>query len=159
MSPWWCGGGIEGSDTPTAQVGRAGFHSLYTPLLLPSPRLVEGYGLTETTAVATLVHINDPTNYHVGMPSTGGELKLVDVPDMNYSSSVMHASNPHAATLNRSPCCAAYLKSTRLGILLGADGATVRRGVRSRPPRLQGLLQDGRQDCGSHRCGLLVPHR
>ena len=49
-------------------------------------RMVEGYGLTESTAVASLCHINDASNFHVGMPSTGAELKLQDVPDMNYTS-------------------------------------------------------------------------
>jgi len=66
-----------------------------------SARMVEGYGLTETTAVSSMVHINDPTNFHVGMPSTGAELKLVDVPDMNYFSSTVP---PCGEICVRGPC-------------------------------------------------------
>jgi len=64
-------------------------------------RMVEGYGLTETTAVSALVHIDDPTNFHVGMPSTSSELKLVDVPDMNYYSSTIP---PCGEICVRGPC-------------------------------------------------------
>jgi len=49
-------------------------------------RFLEGYGLTETCASCTLAHPDDATNHHVGMVSTSAELKLVDVPDMNYFS-------------------------------------------------------------------------
>lgn len=52
-------------------------------------RFLEGYGLTETCASCTLAHPDDPTNYHVGMPGTSSEIKLVDVPDMNYLASTV----------------------------------------------------------------------
>ena len=50
-------------------------------------RMLEGYGLTETVATLTATHPDDLSNAHVGMPSTGAQIKLVDVPEMNYVSS------------------------------------------------------------------------
>lgn len=50
----------------------------------------EGYGQTETTA-ASFVTFKGDTNYGiVGGPNSATEFKLVDVPEMNYST----ASNP-----------------------------------------------------------------
>jgi len=49
--------------------------------------VIQGYGLTETTAVLTMQDPNDVTSGHVGMPSVVVEVKLVDVPEMGYTSS------------------------------------------------------------------------
>ncbi|XP_055344354.1 long-chain-fatty-acid--CoA ligase 5-like [Paramacrobiotus metropolitanus] len=46
--------------------------------------ILEGYGQTECTAGATLSVIGDNTTDHVGPPMPGVEVKLVDVPDMEY---------------------------------------------------------------------------
>lgn len=48
--------------------------------------ILEGYGLTETTAASTVTKPEDPESGHVGGPVHSIELKLVDVPDSNYNS-------------------------------------------------------------------------
>jgi long-chain acyl-CoA synthetase len=49
-------------------------------------RIIEGYGLTETAAAATISHPDDASNGHVGIPTICSEIKLVDVPEMDYRS-------------------------------------------------------------------------
>ena len=44
----------------------------------------EGYGLTETTAGGTVCKYPDMTSGFVGGPARAVELKLIDVPEMNY---------------------------------------------------------------------------
>jgi long-chain acyl-CoA synthetase len=46
----------------------------------------QGYGLTETISAIFLQRPHDPNSGHVGGPFGSCELKLVDVPDMNYRS-------------------------------------------------------------------------
>lgn len=46
----------------------------------------EGYGQTENTAPATITWGSDPTVGHVGPPYPTLDIKLVDVPDMKYTS-------------------------------------------------------------------------
>ena len=46
----------------------------------------EGYGQTECGAPATLTWTKDPTSGHVGSPYPTLEVKLVDAPEMNYTS-------------------------------------------------------------------------
>lgn len=48
--------------------------------------VVQGYGLTENFAGATISYGADSTVGHVGTPLTCTEIKLVDVPEMNYTS-------------------------------------------------------------------------
>ena len=50
-------------------------------------KFVEGYGLSETAAAATICHPEDVSNFHVGMPCMCCEIKLEDVPEMSYQSS------------------------------------------------------------------------
>lgn len=47
--------------------------------------LSQGYGLTETTSAAFLMHPSDTTTGHVGGPVCSVEYKLVDVPEMEYT--------------------------------------------------------------------------
>lgn len=47
-------------------------------------QLLEGYGQTETTAVITCGIPGDMSPGNVGSLMPGVEMKLVDVPDMNY---------------------------------------------------------------------------
>ncbi|ETV75174.1 hypothetical protein, variant 2 [Aphanomyces astaci] len=51
-----------------------------------SCRVEEGYGLTETGAATTLSHIDIPTGAHVGIPVANVQVRLADVPEMNYTS-------------------------------------------------------------------------
>jgi len=48
--------------------------------------LVEGYGQTESCASSFISHIEVPSFGHVGGPLNCVELKVVDVPEMNYTS-------------------------------------------------------------------------
>ena len=48
--------------------------------------IIEGYGQTECAAPATLTWMMDPHSGHVGAPIPSCDVKLVDVPDMNYTS-------------------------------------------------------------------------
>jgi len=48
--------------------------------------VLEGYGQTETCAASTLTSIDDKTSGHVGAPVSSNDVKLVDVPEMNYTS-------------------------------------------------------------------------
>ncbi|KAF0539744.1 acetyl-CoA synthetase-like protein [Gigaspora margarita] len=47
---------------------------------------IQGYGQTESTGSATKVLIGDPITSHVGAPTPCAEIKLVDVPSLNYYS-------------------------------------------------------------------------
>ena len=46
--------------------------------------MVEAYGQTEVTGACTITHYNDPSNGHVGGVLATCELRLEDVPEMNY---------------------------------------------------------------------------
>lgn len=46
--------------------------------------MIEAYGQTECSGVATFVDMQDPDNGHVGGVNTCCEIMLEDVPDMNY---------------------------------------------------------------------------
>lgn len=46
----------------------------------------EGYGLTETSTGGFLSRVEDISTGHVGGPTTAVEVKLKDVPEMNYTS-------------------------------------------------------------------------
>lgn len=46
--------------------------------------ILQGYGLTECAAAATLSEKNDLNNNHVGIPLCDIKIKLIDVPELNY---------------------------------------------------------------------------
>lgn len=48
--------------------------------------VLEGYGQTETSAGATITEVGDYSIGHVGVPFPCNDVKLVDVPEMNYRS-------------------------------------------------------------------------
>ncbi|KAK1279203.1 Long chain acyl-CoA synthetase 6, peroxisomal [Acorus gramineus] len=48
--------------------------------------VVEGYGMTETSCVISTMEEGDTLTGHVGPPNPCCEIKLVDVPEMNYTS-------------------------------------------------------------------------
>ena len=64
-------------------------------------KFVEGYGLSETAAAATICHPEDVSNFHVGMPCMCCEIKLQDVPEMLYMSS---NALPAGEVCVRGPC-------------------------------------------------------
>ncbi|GLU08851.1 hypothetical protein SLE2022_257360 [Rubroshorea leprosula] len=49
-------------------------------------QVVEGYGMTETSCVISRIDESDNLSGHVGSPNPACEVKLVDVPEMNYTS-------------------------------------------------------------------------
>ncbi|XVF63164.1 hypothetical protein PTKIN_Ptkin09bG0066500 [Pterospermum kingtungense] len=49
-------------------------------------QLVEGYGMTETSCIISCMDAADMLSGHVGSPNPACEIKLVDVPEMNYTS-------------------------------------------------------------------------
>ncbi|KAI3701985.1 hypothetical protein L6452_27532 [Arctium lappa] len=48
--------------------------------------VIEGYGMTETSCVITIMEDGDNLSGHVGSPNPACEVKLADVPEMNYTS-------------------------------------------------------------------------
>ncbi|XP_062084757.1 long chain acyl-CoA synthetase 7, peroxisomal-like [Humulus lupulus] len=48
--------------------------------------VIEGYGMTETSCVISIMDEGDTLSGHVGSPSSACEIKLVDVPEMKYTS-------------------------------------------------------------------------
>ncbi|RLM69582.1 long chain acyl-CoA synthetase 6, peroxisomal-like isoform X1 [Panicum miliaceum] len=48
--------------------------------------VIEGYGMTETSCIISAMDIGDKSIGHVGSPISSCEVKLVDVPEMNYTS-------------------------------------------------------------------------
>lgn len=51
-----------------------------------SAPLLEGYGQTESTGALSITNGDDPVVRHVGGPTANCEIKLVDIPEMNYLS-------------------------------------------------------------------------
>ncbi|KAK3136107.1 hypothetical protein QOZ80_5BG0428200 [Eleusine coracana subsp. coracana] len=51
-----------------------------------SCEVLEGYGMTETSCVVSMMNVGDKLIGHVGSPNPSCEVKLVDVPEMNYTS-------------------------------------------------------------------------
>ncbi|KAB1212528.1 Long chain acyl-CoA synthetase 7, peroxisomal [Morella rubra] len=49
-------------------------------------QVIEGYGMTETSSVISIMDEGDTLSSHVGSPNPACEIKLVDVPEMNYIS-------------------------------------------------------------------------
>lgn len=49
-------------------------------------KVVQGYGMTETAAALSATNENDVRLGHVGPPTRANEIKLVDIPDMEYFS-------------------------------------------------------------------------
>lgn len=49
--------------------------------------VIEGYGMTETSAGSFTTLLNDPVTGHVGGPQPNVKIRLKDIPEMGYSSS------------------------------------------------------------------------
>jgi len=67
-----CGGAPLSADT----------HDFVSVVFCP---VQQGYGATETSGAASISAWDDPSCGHVGAPVCNVELKLVSVPDMNYT--------------------------------------------------------------------------
>lgn len=52
--------------------------------------IVEGYGMTETSAASFTTYIGDPETGHVGGPLQNVKIRLRDIPEMNY----LHTNDP-----------------------------------------------------------------
>ncbi|KAJ3106374.1 hypothetical protein HK100_003736, partial [Physocladia obscura] len=68
-----------------------------------SCHVYEGYGLTETCSSLTVTDISDSTPNQVGAPVPGSEVKLVDVPEMNYFASGKHFNKAKGEICVRGP--------------------------------------------------------
>ena len=74
--------------------------------------VIEGYGMTETACTITLTHPDDTSCGHVGGPLPCCEIKLADLPEMNYLNSdrpyprgeVSVASLQYSVP-SQNPCC------------------------------------------------------
>ena len=75
------GGKIEFMVTGSAPIDREVLALLKVCFACP---ILEGYGLSETSAAATASHKDDPNLGHVGGPVRCNKLRLKDVPEMNY---------------------------------------------------------------------------
>lgn len=77
------GGRVRAIVTGSAPIGDKTLTFLRAAFGVP---VFEGYGQTECTAAATLTLPGDSSSGQVGPPLVCGEVKLFDVPDMNYFS-------------------------------------------------------------------------
>ncbi|DBA03110.1 TPA: hypothetical protein N0F65_003357 [Lagenidium giganteum] len=83
---------------------------------------IEGYGLTECVAAATASHASIPNGNNVGVPYPGVQVRLQDVPDMNYTSD--DQPRPRGEVLVKGPCVfKGYFKAPeQTAEMLDADG-------------------------------------
>ena len=63
--------------------------------------VVEGYGMTETACLISMTPLGDPTSGHVGPPNPACEVKLADLPEMNYTNA--DHPNPRGEICVRGP--------------------------------------------------------
>ena len=77
------GGRVRHMITGSAPISKEILNFLKIAFCCP---INEGYGQTECAAAASLTWSQDPTNGHVGAPYPSCEFKLVDVPEMKYTS-------------------------------------------------------------------------
>jgi len=83
----------------------------------------EGYGQTEATACVCMSLCGDMSAGHVGPPIDSCEVKLVDVPEMRYTSTDVPL--PRGEVCIRGPCVfAGYYKSDELTYVLLCDVST-----------------------------------
>ncbi|DAZ93918.1 TPA: hypothetical protein N0F65_010120 [Lagenidium giganteum] len=84
--------------------------------------MFECYGLTETAAVATAATYTMPTGNHVGAPYPGVQVRLQDVPDMNYTSE--DKPRPRGEVLVKGPCVfkGYYNAPEQTAEMIDADG-------------------------------------
>jgi long-chain acyl-CoA synthetase len=64
----------------------------------------EGYGMTETSCTISVTRPDDPTTGHVGPPLPCVEVKLVDIPEMNYTTNDKPFPRGEVGPSTRSEC-------------------------------------------------------
>eukprot|EP00331_Platyophrya_macrostoma_P018075 CAMPEP_0176463596 /NCGR_PEP_ID=MMETSP0127-20121128/35986_1 /TAXON_ID=938130 /ORGANISM="Platyophrya macrostoma, Strain WH" /LENGTH=674 /DNA_ID=CAMNT_0017855793 /DNA_START=18 /DNA_END=2042 /DNA_ORIENTATION=+ len=77
------GGQMRFMTTAAAPISAERLNFLKIAMSCP---IVEAYGQTESTGASFFTHTKDPSVGHVGGPNPACEFKLVDVPDMKYTS-------------------------------------------------------------------------
>lgn len=77
------GGRVRVMVTGSAPIAKEVLDFLKIAFCVP---ILEGYGQTECAAPGSITWVKDPSSGHVGPPYPALEMKLVDVPDMNYTS-------------------------------------------------------------------------
>ncbi|KAJ9065178.1 medium-chain fatty acid-CoA ligase faa2 [Entomophthora muscae] len=78
------GGRVESILTGSAPISKEVLDFLRVVLC---PNIHEGYGLTETAAAGCVSMIGERKSGHVGPPTPNTEVKLMDIPEMNYFAS------------------------------------------------------------------------
>lgn len=78
------GGNVRCMVTGSAPIDKEVLEFLKVCFCCP---IVQGYGLTETSAGTCIVDTSDPVSGHVGGPVESCKIRLKDLPDMNYLSS------------------------------------------------------------------------
>lgn len=106
-----------------------------------SAPVIEGYGLTESSSCCSATVPEETRPGHVGGPVPCVEIKLADIPDMNYT----NADKPHprGEVSDSSPLlwCAFRRVVAFLSARSSADGPRRSAGVLERVHRVQGVLQ------------------
>ncbi|ETV99915.1 hypothetical protein H310_07943 [Aphanomyces invadans] len=87
-----------------------------------SCRVEEGYGLTETAAAATLSIPDIPVGAHVGMPLPNVQIRLADVPDMNYTSADVPRPRGEICIRGSNVFAGYYKDPEKTAECLGQDG-------------------------------------
>ncbi|EAR89380.1 AMP-binding enzyme family protein (macronuclear) [Tetrahymena thermophila SB210] len=77
------GGRVRWAGTGSAPISGETLTFLKATLCIP---IAEGYGQTESCGATFSTASNDPLTGHVGGPRPNYEFKLVDIPDLNYTS-------------------------------------------------------------------------
>ena len=103
--------------------------------------VVEGYGATETAGATLLQLPDDYTSGNVGGPLACCDMRLEDIPDMNY----LHTDRDH----NGLPCIGRGELCLRVGV-----GKESHLGIQ----HLAWLFPSSRADEGGVRCRRLLPH-
>lgn len=78
------GGNVRLMATGSAPIDKKVIEYLKVVFCCP---ILEGYGLTESSAASCVVDADDPIVGHVGGPTEGVKIRLKDLPEMSYLSS------------------------------------------------------------------------